>query len=55
MSKTKVFLFTSFLETLEEDLKKQILKLEEQDNTIKCISQVMDNNIFKVYTTIVYE
>ena len=55
MSKTQVFLFTSFMETLEDDLKKHIIHLEEQGNTVKCISQFMDNFIWKVYTTIVYQ
>ena len=55
MRKTKVFLFTAFLEKLEEELTKHITRLEEQGNTIKSISQVMDPYIWKVYTTILYE
>lgn len=55
MSKTKVFVFATFMERLEEDLTKHIIKLEEQGYKIKCISQILDSIIFKVTTTILYE
>ena len=55
MPKTKVFLFTTFPESLVEELSGHIATLEKQGYTIKSIAQVMDNYSAIIYTTILYE